>query len=86
MTQEGVEDIDINFLDISDISDQTHQELDISEDFLASPLYRDIIYAIKNLQAPLQLTGTKARPTKLNPLGIVLLMDFYTRKTLEVFY
>ena len=37
LTQAGVEDIDINFLDICDISDQTHQEPDISEDFLASP-------------------------------------------------
>ena len=49
MIEVGVEDIDINSLDICDISDQTHQEPDISEDFLASPWYRDIIYVIKNL-------------------------------------
>ena len=49
MTQVGVEDMDINFLDICDISYQSHQEPDISEDFLASPWYKDIIYVIKNL-------------------------------------
>ena len=65
MTEAGVEDIDINFLDICDISDQTHQEPEISEDFLASPWYRDIIYVIKNLQAPPELTDTKARLAKL---------------------
>ena len=37
MTQAGVEDIDINYLDICDISNQTHQEPYISEDFWASP-------------------------------------------------
>ena len=37
MVETGVEDVNINFLDISTASDQTHQEPDISEYFLASP-------------------------------------------------
>ena len=48
----GVEDIKFNFLDISNVSDQTQQEPDISEDFLASPWYRE-------------LTRTKERSVKL---------------------
>ena len=32
---------------------------------MASPWYRDIVYVIKNLQAPPKLTGTKARSIKL---------------------
>ena len=37
MTKAGIEDININFLDIYNVSKQSHQEPDISEDFLASP-------------------------------------------------
>ena len=65
MAKTGVEDININFLDICNVSNQTHQESDISEYFLASPSYRDIIYVIKNLQDPPELTVTKARSVKL---------------------
>ena len=76
MTQVGVEDININFLDICDILDQTHQEPDISEYFLASPWYRDIIYVIKNLQAPPELTGTKARSMKLKSSRYCIINGF----------
>ena len=55
----------MNFLDVCELSDQIQQESDISQDFLASPWYRDIVYVIKNLQAPPELTGTKARSVKL---------------------
>ena len=65
MTQAGVEEIDMNFLDVCELSDQIQQEYDISQDFLASPWYRDIVYVIKNLQAPPELTGAKARSVKL---------------------
>ena len=57
MVEIGVEDVKINLLDISTIS----------EDFLASPWYRDIIYVLKNLQAPPELTRTKDRSMKLKP-------------------
>ena len=86
MAETGFGDVNINFLDINTVLDQTHQEPDISEDFLASPWYRDIIYVIKNLQAPPELTGTKARSVKLKSSRSVLSMDFYTGKILEVFY
>ena len=72
----GVEDIDINFLDICNVSDQTHQDPDIFEDFLASPWYRDIIYVIKNLQAPPELTGTKARSVKLKSSRYCIINGF----------
>ena len=65
MTQAGIEEADMNFLDLCQLSDQIQQGSDISQDFLASPWYRDIIYVIKNLQAPPELTGAKARSVKL---------------------
>ena len=37
MAEIGVKDMNINFLDICNVSDQTHREPDISEEFLASP-------------------------------------------------
>ena len=76
MVETGVEDVNINFLDISTISYQTHQEPDISEDFLASPWYRDIIYALKNIQAPSELTGTKARSVKLKSSRYCIINGF----------
>jgi hypothetical protein len=43
---------------------------------LASPWYRDIIYVIKNLQAPPELTGTKARLVKLKSFGYYIFNGF----------
>ena len=76
MAEIGVEEMNINFLDISTISDHTQQELDISADFLGSPWYRDIIYVLKNLQAPLELTGTKARSVKLKSSRYCIINGF----------
>ena len=76
MAETGVEDMNISFLDISNVLDQTHQDPDISEDFLASPWYRDIIYVLKNLQAPLELTGTKARSVKLKSSRYYIINGF----------
>ena len=76
MVEAGVEDVNINFLDISTISDQTHLEPDISEDFFASPWYRDIIYVLKNLQAPPELTGTKARSVNLKSSRYCIINGF----------
>ena len=64
MAQSSVEDVDINFMDVSTISEHSHQELEIFDDFLASPWYRDAIYVLKNLQAPPELNSTKSRSVK----------------------
>lgn len=76
MAETGVEDVNNNFLDISTVSDQTHQEPDVSEDFLASPWYRDIIYVLKNLQAPPELTRSKARSVKLKSSRFCIVNGF----------
>ena len=60
-----MEESDMNFLDVCELTKQVQQGSDISPDFLASPWYRDIVYVIKNLQAPPELTGAKARSIKL---------------------
>lgn len=76
MAKTGVEDVNINFLDISTVLDQTHQEPDVSEYFLASPWYRDVIYVLKNLQAFHELTGTKSRSVKLKSSKCCIINGF----------
>ena len=65
MAQSGVNDVDINFMDVSTVSQQSHQEPEICDDYLTSPWYKDVIYVLKNLQAPPELIKTKARSIKL---------------------
>ena len=65
MAQSGVEDVDINFMDVNTMSEQSHQEPEICDDYLASHWYKDVIYVLKNLQAPPKLTKNKARSIKL---------------------
>ena len=72
----AVENVNINFLDISIVLDQTHQEPDVFEDFLASPWYRDVIYVLKNLQDPPKLTGTKDRSVKLKSSRYCIINGF----------
>ena len=76
MAEIGVEDVNINFLDISVVLDQSHQEPDVSEYFLASPWYRDVIYVLKNIQAPPELTGTKYRFMKLKSSRYCIINGF----------
>jgi hypothetical protein len=65
MAQSGINDVDINFMDVSTFSEQRHQEPGICDDYLASPWYKDVIYVLTSLQAPPELTKTKARSIKL---------------------
>ena len=83
MTQEGIEEADMNFLDLCELSDQIQQGSDISWDFLASPWYRDIIYVIKNLQAPPELTGAKVRSVKIRSLRYCILNGYLYWKDKE---
>ena len=65
MAQSSIDDVDINFMDVSTFSKQRHQEPKICDDYLASPWYKDVIYVLKNLQAPPEMSKTKAISTKL---------------------
>jgi hypothetical protein len=65
MAQSNCELLGINF--IADLSTDSEEERvpQISKKFLDSPWYADIIYVLRNLQAPLELSKTKARFLKL---------------------
>ena len=65
MAQSSVDDVDINFMDVTIVSEQSHQEPKICDDYLGSPWYKDVIYVLKNLQGPPELTKKKARSIKI---------------------
>ena len=76
MAETGVTNVDINFLNISIVVEEDHQKPDVSEDFLESPWYKDVIYVLKDLQAPPALTRTKARSVKLKSSRYVIINGF----------
>ena len=65
MTQPSIDFLEINLSDTSTGPDIENNEKEICVDYLASPWYANIIYALKNLQAPLELSKSKARSMKL---------------------
>jgi hypothetical protein len=66
MTQSNYDVLGINF--IAYLSKNSREETvpQVSQKFLESPWYVDIIYVLRNLQAPPKLSKTKARFLKLN--------------------
>ena len=50
MTNSNCESLQINFL--SHQSNQLDTEVEVMADFVASPWYYDIVYVLRNLQAP----------------------------------
>lgn len=52
-------------MDVSIVFEKRHQEPEICDDYLASPWYKDVIYVLKNLQAPPELTKTKSISIRL---------------------
>ena len=67
MAESNCNALDINF--IAQIDDQEEMAtLTINEAFLDSPRYSDIIFVLTNLQAPPELSRTKARFLKIKAM------------------
>jgi hypothetical protein len=73
MTQSNYDVLGINF--IADLSENSEEETvpQVSQKFLESPWYADIIYVLRNLQAPPELSKTKARFLKLKATKFCIL-------------
>jgi hypothetical protein len=73
MTQSNYDVLGINF--IADLSENSKEETmpHVSQKFLESPWYVDIIYVLRNLQAPPELRKTKARFLKLKAAKFCIL-------------
>ena len=72
MAKSNFHALDINF--IAQVDDQEEMAtLEISEAFLDSPLYVDIIFVLLNLKAPPGLSRTKSRFLKLKAVRFCIL-------------
>jgi hypothetical protein len=66
MAQTNCEFIGINFtVDLSKVTEEERETPPISQNFLDSTWYADIIFVLKNLQAPPEFSKTKVRLLKL---------------------
>lgn len=66
MTQPNIDFLELNLSYTNSNSIVQNDEKDINSDYLASPWYVDVIYVLKNLQEPPELSKSKARSVKLN--------------------
>jgi hypothetical protein len=73
MAQSDCDVVGINF--IVDLSESPQEEMtaQVSQEFVDSSWYADIIYVLKNLQAPLGVSKTKARFLKLKAVKFCIL-------------
>ena len=65
MAQSNYEVLGVNFFDLCYENVAQVEERQVRPNFIASSRYKDIIYVLQNLQAPLGLSKTKARFVKL---------------------
>jgi hypothetical protein len=72
MVESNFHALDINFLDVADEQGEMATP-NVREVFLNSPWYADLIFILKNLQAPLGLTKIKAIFLKLKALKFCIL-------------
>lgn len=82
MTQSNYDILRINL--ITKISDRLAEEetLQVSQEFLSSPWYKDIIYVLQHLQAPLEMSKIRARFVKLKDVKFYILNGFLYWKDL----
>ena len=65
MDQSNYDALDINLLDVDLRSTTYLEQVEIFPNFIVSSWYKDIIYVLQHLQAPLGLSKTQARSVKL---------------------
>jgi len=67
MVESNCQALDLNF--IAEMDNGEHMATPpISQAFIESPWYADIIYVLQNLQAPPELSRTKSKFLKMKPL------------------
>ena len=71
MANSNCEALQINFL--SHQANQLDTEVEVMADFVASPWYSDIVYVLRNLQAPEGLSKSRARSIKLKAAKFCIL-------------
>ena len=80
MTNSNCESLQTNFL--SSKSNQLDTEVEVMADFVASPWYSDVVYVLRNLQAPEGLSKSRARSIKLKAAKFCILNQYLYWKDL----
>ena len=69
MTQSNMDCLDINMnAEISEISENEEELVQIDEKFLTSEWYKDVVFVLQHNKAPADLSKSKARFVKLKSL------------------
>lgn len=77
MAQSNYDALEINFItEISEVVDDGEVNLQVSQEFMSSPRYKDIIYVLQHLQAPPKMSKTKAIFVKLKVVKLCILNGF----------
>ena len=74
MANSNCEALQINF--ISHQANQLDTEVEVMVDFVASPWYSDIVYVLRNLQAPEGLSKSRARSIKLKAAKFCIINQY----------
>ena len=82
MTQPSIDWLEFNLSNTNLDSIVQNDEKDINLDYLASPWYADVIYGLKNIQAPIELSKSKARSMKLKSAKYCILNGYLYWKDL----
>ena len=76
MAHSNCEALGINFFEPCTKMISQEEEMQVHPDFIASSWYKDIIYVLHKLQAPLELSKTKARSVKLKATKFCIINSY----------
>ena len=76
MAQSNCESLGVNFFESCTENVAQAKERQVHLDFIASSLYKDIIYVLQHLQAPPELSKTKARSVKLKAAKFCIINSY----------
>ena len=76
MEESNCDSLHIKYISNMSIEAIEDPKLQVSQDFVSSPWYKDIFYILQNLQAPFKLSRTKERSIKLKVV-IFYIMNGY---------
>lgn len=76
MAQSNCEVLGVNFFALCSENVAQVEERQVHPDFIASSWYKDIIYVLKKLQAPPELSKTKARSVKLKAAKLCIIDEY----------
>ena len=76
MAQSNCEVLGVNFFDLCSKNVAQVEEMKVHPYFIASSWYKDIIYVFQNIQAPPELSKTKARSIRIKAAKFCIIGEY----------